>query len=179
MQFNKALGRFLMRPRNARILGELIDVAVRRTEVHPGITAFVLLSKENFNPVGPKLTGGCSDIVNKEACNWTRREVTIDVAVGSKDLHLATVRQLHTRNPGRSSSDRRSRTSRKKSTVGWKFSVRVPTQASLMIFTPYEYAHWLSMSTDREHSHRCQTAHLLLRSEGAGRHGASPCSTTS
>ena len=60
-----------MRPRNARILRELIDVAVRRTEVHPGITAFVLLSKEDFNPVEPKLTGGCSDIVNKEACNWT------------------------------------------------------------------------------------------------------------
>ena len=35
-----------MRPRNARILRELIDVAVRRTEVHPGITAFVLFSKE-------------------------------------------------------------------------------------------------------------------------------------
>lgn len=83
-----------MWPRDARILGEFIDVAVRRTEVHPGITAFVLFSKENFNPVGPKLTGGCFDIVNKETCNWTRREVTIDVAVGSKDLHLATVRQL-------------------------------------------------------------------------------------
>ena len=90
-----------MRPRHARILRELIDVAVRRTEVHPGITAFVLLSKENFNPVGPKLTGGCSDIVNKEACNRARREVTIDVAVGSKDLHLATVRQLQHTEPGK------------------------------------------------------------------------------
>lgn len=48
---NKALGRFLKWPRDARILRELIDVAVRRTEVHPGITAFVLFSKENFNPV--------------------------------------------------------------------------------------------------------------------------------
>ena len=55
-----------MRPRNARILGELIDVAVRRTEVHPGITAFVLLSKEDVNPVEPKLTGGRLDVVNKE-----------------------------------------------------------------------------------------------------------------
>jgi hypothetical protein len=99
VQSNKALGRFLIRPRNARILGELIDVAVRRTEVHPGITAFVLLSKqEDFNPVGPKLTGGRSDIVNEEACDRTRREMTIDVAVGSKDLNLATVRQLqHTK----------------------------------------------------------------------------------
>jgi hypothetical protein len=83
-----------MRPRNARILGELIDVAVRRTEVHPGITAFVLLSKEDVNPVEPKLTGGRLDVVNKEACDRARREVTIDVTVGSKDLHLATVRQL-------------------------------------------------------------------------------------
>ena len=66
MQFNKALGRFLMRPRNARILRELIDVAVRRTEVHPGITAFVLLSKEDVNPVGPKLTGGRLDVVTRK-----------------------------------------------------------------------------------------------------------------
>jgi hypothetical protein len=84
-----------MRPRNARILGELIDVAVRRAEVHPGITDFVRLSEqEDFNPVGPKLTGGRLDVVDQEACDWARREVTIDVAVGSKDLHLATVRQL-------------------------------------------------------------------------------------
>ena len=32
--------------------------------------------------------------------------------------------------------------SRKKSAVCWKFSVRVPTQASLMIFTRYWYATW-------------------------------------
>jgi hypothetical protein len=84
-----------MRPRNARILGELINVAVRRAEVHPGITAFVLLSEqEDFNPVGPKLAGGRLDVVNKEACDRTRREVAIDVTVGSKDLNLATVRQL-------------------------------------------------------------------------------------
>ena len=83
-----------MRPRNARILRELIDVAVWRTEVHRGIAAFVLLSKQDFNPVGPKLTGGCCDIVDKEACDRARREVTIDVTVGPKDLHLATVRQL-------------------------------------------------------------------------------------
>jgi hypothetical protein len=168
-----------MRPRNARILRELIDVAVRRAEVHPGITAFVLLSKEDFNPVGPKLTGGCSDIVNKEACNWTRRKVTIDVAVGSKDLHLATVRQLQHTEPRKIEFRSKAQDTSKKSTVGSKFSVRVPTQASLMIFTPYEYAHWLSMSTESEHSHRCLAAHLLLRSDGAGCPGASPCSPTS
>src|SRR5215213_10366772 len=94
---------------------------------------------------------------------------------GPKTSTLLPSGNFNTQNPGRSTSDRRPRTSRKKSTVGWKFSVRVPTQASLMIFTPYEYAHWLSMSTDSEHSHRRLTAHLLLRSEGAGRHGASPC----
>jgi hypothetical protein len=27
-----------------------------------------------------------------------------------------------------------------------------------MIFTPYEYAHWLSLSTDNQHSHRCLMA---------------------
>jgi hypothetical protein len=95
VQFNKALGRLLIRPRNARILGELIDVAVRRAEVHPGITALVLLSEqEDFNPIGPKLGGGRLDIVDKEACDRTRCEVAINVAVGSKDLNLATVRQL-------------------------------------------------------------------------------------
>jgi hypothetical protein len=84
-----------MRPRNARILGELIDVAIRRAEVHPGITAFVPFSEqEDFNPVGPKLTGSRHDVVNKEACDGTRREVAIDVTVGSEDLNLATVRQL-------------------------------------------------------------------------------------
>jgi len=88
-----------MRPRNARILRELVDVAVRRTEVHPGVTALVLLSKENVNPVGPKLTCGRLDVVNKEACDRAGREVTIDVAVGSKDLHLATVRQLQHTEP--------------------------------------------------------------------------------
>jgi hypothetical protein len=102
-----------MRPRNARILRELIDVAVRRTEVHPGITAFVLFSKENFNPVGPKLTGGCSDIVNKEACNWTRRGRLMSLS-GPKTSTLLPSGNFNTRNPGRSSSDRRPRTSRKK-----------------------------------------------------------------
>jgi hypothetical protein len=45
--------------------------------------------------------------------------------------------------------------------------VRVPTQASLMIFTPYEYPHWLSVSTDSEHSHQRLRASQLIRSQGA------------
>src|SRR5918995_1693951 len=84
---------------------------------------------------------------------------------------------FNTRNPGRSTSDRRPRTSRKKSTVDWKFSVRVPTGPSLMIFTPYEYPHWLSVSTDSEHSHQWLRASHLIRSEGArhaGRRHARP-----
>ena len=87
--------RALVRPRNARILGELINVAVRRAEVHPGITAYVLLSEqEDFNPVGLKLAGGRLDIVYEKACDRTGREMTIDIAVRSKDLNLASVRQL-------------------------------------------------------------------------------------
>jgi hypothetical protein len=62
----------LVGPQNARILGELINVAVRRAEVHPGITAFVLLSEqEDFNPVGLKLAAGRLDVVNKKACDRT------------------------------------------------------------------------------------------------------------
>ena len=128
-----------MRPRNARILGELIDVAVRRAEVHPGIAAFVLLSEqEDFNPVGPKLGGGRLDVVNKEACDGTRREVAIDVAVGSKDLNLATVRQLQHTESRKIQLRSQAQDLSKKSTVDWKFFVRVPTQASLMIFTPVQ-----------------------------------------
>src|SRR5215218_6245019 len=96
---------------------------------------------------------------------------------GPKTSTLLPSGNFNTRNPGRSSSDRRPRTSRKKSTVDWKFSVRVPTQASLMIFTPYEYAHWLSVSTDSEHSHQWLRASQLIRSEGArhaGRRHARP-----
>jgi hypothetical protein len=128
-----------MRPRNARILGELIDVAIRRAEVHPGITAFVPFSEqEDFNPVGPKLTGSRHDVVNKEACDGTRREVAIDVTVGSEDLNLATVRQLQHTESRKVEFRSKAQDLSKKSTVDWKFSVRVPTQASLMIFTPVE-----------------------------------------
>jgi hypothetical protein len=162
-------------PRNARILRELIDVAVRRTEVHRGITAFVLFSKENFNPVGPKLTGGCSDIVNKEACNWTRREVTIDVAVGSKDLHLATVRQLQYTEPRKVKFRSKAQDISKKVNSRLEILRTSTTQANLTIFTPSEYAHWLSMSTERTLP-RCQTARRLQPHQ---QRSPRPCSTGS
>jgi hypothetical protein len=74
---------------------------------------------------------------------------------------------FNTRNPGRSSSDRRPRISRKKSTVDWKLSVRVPSQASLMIFTSVQVralaqgVNWQQALSPVPHSSR------LIRSEGA------------
>jgi hypothetical protein len=84
----------LLRPRNARILGELIDVAVRRTKVHPGIAALVLLGEQNLDSVGPKLIGDRPDVVHEKAGDRTGREVAIHVAVWSEDLHFAAVGQL-------------------------------------------------------------------------------------
>jgi hypothetical protein len=84
----------LLWSRNARILGELIDVAVRRTEVHPGIAALVLLGEQNLDSIGPKLIGDGPDVVYEEAGDRTGREVAIHVAVRSEDLDLAAVGQL-------------------------------------------------------------------------------------
>jgi hypothetical protein len=126
----------LLWSRNARVLCELIDVAVGRTEVHPGIAAVVFLGEQNLDPVRPKLIGDRPDVVYEKAGDRTGREVAIHVGVWAEDLHFAPSGNFSTRNPGRSTSDRRPMRSRKKSAVCWKFSVRVPTQASLMIFTP-------------------------------------------
>ena len=79
---------------NAGILGELVDVAVRRPEVHPADTAWVFLLKENLDSPGAELAGGSIDVVNKKADNWSGGEVAVEVAVGSKDLYFAAIRQL-------------------------------------------------------------------------------------
>src|SRR5215213_11197159 len=86
--------RCLLRSRNARILGELVDVAVRRTKVHPRIAALVLLGEQNLDSIGPKLIGDRLNVVYEKAGDRTGREVAIHVAVWSEDLDFAAVRQL-------------------------------------------------------------------------------------
>jgi hypothetical protein len=103
--------------------------------MHPAVTARVFLFKENLDSAGPELAGGSINVVYKKADNWSGGEVAVHLAVGSKDLHFAAIRQLEDLNPGRSRFVWRPRTSSKKSAVDLKFSVRVPTQASLMIST--------------------------------------------
>src|SRR5512133_3034629 len=84
----------LHRSRNARILGELIDVAVWRPKVHPGISALVFRGVQDFDASGPEFAGRCIDVVHKKPNNRPGREVTVHVGVRSKDLHFAAVRQL-------------------------------------------------------------------------------------
>jgi hypothetical protein len=84
----------LLWSRNARVLCELIDVAVGRTEVHPGIAAVVFLGEQNLDPVGPKLIGDRPDVVYEEAGDRTGREVAVHVAVWAEDLHFAAIGQL-------------------------------------------------------------------------------------
>jgi hypothetical protein len=80
-------------------LGELVDVAVRRPEVHPADTARVFLFKENLDSAGPELAGGSIDVVDKEADNWSGGEVAVDLTVGSKELYFAAIRQLEDLKP--------------------------------------------------------------------------------
>ena len=84
---------------NAGILGELVDVAVRRPEVHPAVTARVFLLMQNLDSAGPELVGGCIDVVYEKADNWSGGEVAVHVIVGSKDLYLAAIRQLEDLKP--------------------------------------------------------------------------------
>ena len=84
-----------MRSGDARVLGELIDIAVWGAEVDPGIAAVIdpgLI--EDLDAGGPQL-GGCGvDVVDQEPGDRAGGEVPVDVGVGSEDLDLAAVRQL-------------------------------------------------------------------------------------
>jgi len=112
-----------VRSRHSRVLGEAVDVAVRRAEVHPGPAVVDLQLKEDLNAGGPQL-GGCTvDVVDEEPGDGTGVEVPVDRAVGSKDSTLLPSGSFSIQNPGRSSSSRRPSTSRKKATVGWAFPV--------------------------------------------------------
>src|SRR4029453_1985698 len=84
---------------NTRILGEFVDVAVRRPEVHPAVTARVFLLMQNLDSAGPELVGGYIDIVYKKADNWSGGEVAVHVTVGAKDPYLAAIRQFEDLKP--------------------------------------------------------------------------------
>ena len=57
----------LGRQGHARILRELIDVAIGCPEVHPGIAALVRLGQENLNVGSHQLLRSRLDVVDKEA----------------------------------------------------------------------------------------------------------------
>ena len=84
----------LSRPRDPRILGELVDVAIWRAEVHPRIPALVFNLMENLDTASPELAGRRVDIVHQKSDNRSGREVTVHLTAGSEDFHFAAVRQL-------------------------------------------------------------------------------------
>jgi hypothetical protein len=84
----------LHRSRNARILGELINVAVWRPKVHPGITVLVLRGVQDLYAAGSEFAGRRIYVVDQKPHNRPGREVTVHVSVGSEDLHFAAVWQL-------------------------------------------------------------------------------------
>ena len=83
----------LPRPRDARILGELVDVAIWRAEVHP-CPALVFNRMKNLDTASAELAGRRIDIVHQKSDNRSGREVTVHLTAGSEDFHFATVRQL-------------------------------------------------------------------------------------
>src|SRR4029077_15699717 len=84
----------LPRPRNARILRELVDVSIWGAEVHPRIPALVFHRMENLDTASPELTRRGADILHQKSDNRSCCEVTIHLSVGSKDFYFAAVGQL-------------------------------------------------------------------------------------
>jgi hypothetical protein len=102
--------------------------------VHPGVAAVVdRWLKEDLNAGGPQFVSRGMDVVDQEPGDGSGGEVAVDRTVGSKTSTLLPSGSFSIQNPGRSSSSRRPSTSPKKATVGSAFSVRVPTQANLLI----------------------------------------------
>ena len=60
----------------------------------PGVAALVHHRfQEYLDPGGTELLRGLKNVVDKESGDDTGREVTVDRAVGAKNLNLASVRQ--------------------------------------------------------------------------------------
>jgi hypothetical protein len=109
--------------------------------VHPGVPAIVdPRLKDDLDTGRPQPRGRVLDVVDQESGDRAGGEVAVDRTVRAEDLDLAAVGELSIQNPGCFSSRRRPRTPRKKATVGSAFSVRVPTQASLLIRIPGPYS---------------------------------------
>lgn len=90
--------------------------------------------KKNLHSGRAQFPGRALNIVHQKPRDRPSGEVTVHVSRRSKDFHLAAIRQLQYPNPGARDSARKPNTSRKKATVGASLSVRVPSQANLMMF---------------------------------------------
>jgi hypothetical protein len=115
-------------------LGQLVDVAVRGAEVHPGVAAVVgLRPEEELGSGGSQLGGRVLDVVDQEPDDRPVVKWRLNGLSGLKTSTLLPSGSCSIQNPERSDSRRRPKTSRKKATVDSAWSVRVPTHANLMI----------------------------------------------
>jgi hypothetical protein len=80
---------------DARVLGELVEVAVRGAEMDPGIAALVEPRvEEDLHASGSQLGGRGLDVVDQESGHRAGGEVPIDIGVEAEDLDLAPVGEL-------------------------------------------------------------------------------------
>jgi hypothetical protein len=83
----------LVRSGHARVLGELIGVAVPGTEVHPRVPAVIdPRLEEDLHCCRPQFSGGGVDVVDQEPRDGAGGEGAVDVTVASKDLDLTGCR---------------------------------------------------------------------------------------
>ena len=93
--------RRLVRSGHARVLSELIEVAVWGAEVHLGVPAVIdPRFEEDLHSGGSQLGDRAVDVVDQEAGDGAGGEVAVDITVATKDLDLAAVRQLQHPQPG-------------------------------------------------------------------------------
>src|SRR4029453_5995630 len=86
---------------DARVLGELIDVAVRGAEVDPGVPTFVDSGLiEDLHTGGPQFGGRVLDVVDHKPGHRASGEGAVNRTVGSEDHDLAAVGQLQHPKPG-------------------------------------------------------------------------------
>jgi hypothetical protein len=102
----------LVRSGNARVLSELIDVAVRGTEVYPGVPAVIDPGlEEDLRSCRSQFSGGGVDVVDQEPRDGAGGEWRLTSLSRPKTSTLLPSGSFSIQNPGRSSSRGRPSTS--------------------------------------------------------------------